>query len=236
MGTMQKTTFEDVWTSIKELSETQKKTDCQIKELGQSQAETDCQIKELRQSQAETGCQIKELRQSQAETGCQIKELRHSQAETDRQIKETGKQLKKTDAHFNTQWGRLVESLVEGDLVKRLNERGIPVQRTVTNGKSTFEQQEYEYDVIAINGDQVIVVEIKTTLKSNDVGHFIKKLNVFKKFFPEYSGKKVYGAVAYIRSDSGSVKYSEKNGLFIIRATGNSSRITNAEGFIPQSF
>ena len=47
-----------------------------------------------------------------------MREIRASQKETD-------KQLKKTDARFNSQWGKLVESLVEGKLVEILNERGI---------------------------------------------------------------------------------------------------------------
>ena len=186
-------------------------------------------IRELTESQKETDRQIKGLGKSQAETDRQLKE-------TDRQLKETDRQLKRTDAHFNTQWGRLVESLVEGDLVKKFNERGISVQRTVSNAKATVNQQEYEFDIIAINGDQVIVVEIKTTLRAKDVDYFTIKLNNFKNFFPEYNDKKIHGAVAYIRSDSGVVRYSEKNGLFVIRATGNSSSIINAENFFPASF
>ena len=207
-STTGKITLDDILVSIRELTESQKETDRQIKGLGKSQAETDRQLKE---------------------TDRQLKE-------TDRQLKETDRQLKRTDAHFNTQWGRLVESLVEGDLVKKFNERGIPVQRTVSNAKATVNQQEYEFDIIAINGDQVIVVEIKTTLRAKDVDYFTIKLNNFKNFFPEYKDKKIHGAVAYIRSDSGVVRYSEKNGLFVIRATGNSSSIINAENFSPASF
>ena len=39
-----------------------------------------------------------------------------------------GKQLKKTEGLFNTQWGRLMESLVEGDLLTILNQQGIQMK------------------------------------------------------------------------------------------------------------
>ena len=186
-------------------------------------------IKELTESQKETSEQLKK-------TDALIKDLRESQKDLRDSQKETDRQLKKTEASFNTRWGRLVESLVEGDLVRRLNERGIPVQTTASSVKSSPDTQRYEYDIIAINGDQVIVVEVKTTLRIKDVDYFIEKLNMFKKFFTEYKNKKIHGAVAYIRPDASSDIYSEKKGLFVIRATGNSSSIVNKKGFSPAEF
>ena len=41
-----------------------------------------------------------------------LKEVSSNQKETSEQIKEMGKQLKKTEGLFNTQWERLMESLV----------------------------------------------------------------------------------------------------------------------------
>ena len=65
------------------------------------------------------------LRDSQkkfsAETNKQIKE-------TNQGLKETNEGLKEAKGLFETQWGKLMESLVEGDLVKILNKRGIAVK------------------------------------------------------------------------------------------------------------
>ena len=78
---------------------------------------------------------IKETQENLKELSASQKELSASQKDTDRQIKETSKEVKKAQKLFNTLWGRLVESLVEGDLVKHLQEHGIEVQRTSTNEK-----------------------------------------------------------------------------------------------------
>ena len=62
--------------------------------------------------------------------------------ETDKKFKETDKlltekfqdtdkKLNKLEQLFTSQWGKLVESLVEGDVLKILNERGIEVKDTL---------------------------------------------------------------------------------------------------------
>ena len=59
-----------------------------------------------------------ELRQQKADR--EMEELRRS-------IQETGRQITRTDARFDSQWGKLMESLVEGDLVGLLSGCGIAV-------------------------------------------------------------------------------------------------------------
>ena len=177
-----------------------------------------------------------ELISSQKETDRQLKE-------TDRQIEKLGKsqeatdrQLKATDRRFNSQWGKLIESLVEGDIVNKFSERGIKVQGTTQRLKKLFEGKEYEFDIIAHNGDEIVVVEVKTTLDVDKVDHFIEKLKIFKNIYPEYADKKIYGAVAYLVADSASDKYSQNQKLFVIRATGNSSAIVNPPNFEARIF
>ena len=172
---------------------------------------------------------ITELAKAQQATDRQLKA-------TDCQLKATDRQLKATDRRFNTQWGKLVESLVAGNIAQRFSQRGIQVQGTSRRVEKTIDGKQYEFDIIVHNGDEIIVIEVKTTLDVGDVKHFIEKLKCFKKAFPEYVDKKVYGAVAYIVADAGSDKYSENKKLFVIRATGDSASIVNAQGFKPRRF
>ena len=129
-----------------------------------------------------------------------------------------------------------MESLVKGDLIKLLNEKGIEVGGLSQEHSRPFNGVEYEFDIIAVNGAEIVVVEVKTTLRPNDVDHFIKKLKDFRKVFPEYQRNVIYGAVAYLKANQGSDKSAERKGLFIIRATGSSASIANKEGFQPKSF
>ena len=48
---------------------------------------------------------------------------------------------------------------------------------------------------------------------------------------PEYAGRRIYGAVAYLKAHQQSDVRAERLGLFVIRATGSSASITNREEF-----
>ena len=168
-----------------------------------------------------------ELRQQKVDR--EMEELRRSIQETDRQIT-------RTDARFDSQWGKLMESLVEGDLVGLLSGCGIAVHSIHPRVYGRRNGTHYEFDIVAGNGDEVVVVEVKTTLKSEQVTEFLEKLQRFTVYEPLYRGKRIYGAVAYLKADSSVTLYAERQGLFVIRATGSSASIVNDEEFVPRVF
>ena len=214
---------------------TQKPTshDKEIKEIWKLLHETDQIVKETAIQMKETDRQTKETRKQMKDTDQQMKE-------TDRYLKtlakESDKRIKELDELFKGQWGKLMEALVEGDLVKLLQNKGIQVDRTYTNVKGVYKGRSWEIDIIAVNGNETVVVEVKTTLRMRDVNLFIKKLNLFTTLNPEHKGKKIYGAVAYLKTNQSSDSYAGEQGLFVIKATGSSACITNSKNFKPKNF
>ena len=97
--------------------------------------------------------ELNEIQSLIKETQKNIKDLSVSQKETDRQMKATfidlsagqkerhasqtemSKEIKKAQNLFTTQWGRLMESLVEGDLVRLLKEKGVKIERIILTSK-----------------------------------------------------------------------------------------------------
>jgi len=79
-------------------------------------------------------------------------------------------------------------------------------------------------------------VEVKTTLRVRPVEQFIERLQRAKRYLPEYSAYMVFGAVAYLRAEQGSDRYAQNQGLFVIRATGDSAAVFNPAGFEPRKF
>ena len=115
-----------------------------------------------------------------------------------------------------------MESQVAGDLVKPLNQKGINIQNILRNepGRMRYTDEHgikqemlCKIDLIATNGEEIVAVEVKTTLRVRDVDKFPGILPKFTQLLPEYSGKKVYGAVAYLQADEYSWDYAEKKGL-----------------------
>ncbi len=174
------------------------------------------------------------------ETDKQFKETEKQIKENDRllteKFKETDKKIKELTALFTSQWGKLVESLVEGDLIRLLKEKGIKVERTIQRIKGNHEGQNFEYDIVVVNGAEIIIVEVKTTLRPQDVNDFHEKLWKAKTYMSEYDNKVIYGAMAFITSEGASDRMAEKQGYFVIRATGNSSSIVNQKDFKPKAF
>ena len=209
MTAPEKKTLEEVWGLIAELTKAQKETDRQFKE-------TD-----------------RQLRESKIETD---RQLRESQKKVDHQIEKMVKNVNRITGHFDNRWGKFVESLVKGDIVKKFSARGIKVKDTSQNETTTFEGKQYEFDILVHNGEENIVVEVKTSLETKKVKDFVEKLKIFKKLFPRYSKNKIYGAVAYISADRASIEYTKSQNLFLIEATGDSSRILNPEDFKPRVF
>ena len=171
------------------------------------------------------------------------KKFQEAAKETDKKIKETWDQIKETsrgitrlERQFTSMWGKLVESLVEGDLIRLLNERGIAVERTQQRVSGKRKGQNFEFDIIAVNGDEIVVVEVKTTLKSDHIIQLISKLGHVREWLPEFHDKKVYGAVAFIHTEENVITHAQNCGLLIIRATGNSASIMNDNDFLPKTF
>ena len=156
--------------------------------------------------------------------------------ETDRKFQETDKRIREAFDLFTSQWGKLVESLVEGDLIRTLNERNIAVRRTLRRVEGRFGDTHFEFDIIAINGEEVVIVEVKTTLRPKDIRRFIEKLENAKIWMPEYAPNKIYGAVAFLQSEAEAARMAEKQGLFVINATGDSAIIVNDAAFKPKAF
>ena len=226
MMTTKTATPEEVWAVIKENAEG-------MKELRKAQQRTEKEnaegMKELRKAQQRT----------EKENAEGMKELRKA-------LRELTKNQNQANGQFNRKWGQFLENLVKGDLVKLLGERNIKVARVQprmvfcdSNGREIG-----EFDLVAINGEEIVAVEVKTTLTKEKVQKFIAQLKMFKKYFPEYANKVIYGAVAFLcepenKEARGAAKYSEENGLFVIMSPGGSSNVTtmsNAKDFKPKAF
>ena len=193
---------------------------------------------ERRIAEAEAAAKREEERRiEEAKRDQKDRELRTEfRAELKANFRESRRRINKLDELFNSQWGKLVEALVDGRVVNILNKIGIKVEQTTQRSEGFYEGKKQEIDILAINGDEIVAIEVKTTLRPEDIRVFEDKLKVLKLWMRQYAGEKIYGAVAYIRADAGSAELAAKRGLFVIKAVGASAYLTNAEGFKPRTF
>ncbi|MGQ9863721.1 MAG: hypothetical protein ACUVRD_04475, partial [Bacteroidia bacterium] len=201
--------------------------DRQLKETDRQLKETDRQLSE----------KLKETDRQLKETDRQLREILRDLAQQIRENdKQTTRKLRQLEGLFVGQWGKLVESLVSGDLVRLLKERGLEVNQLYERARTLYAGRIVEIDILAANGEDIVAVEVKTTLWVKDVREFIERLKIMKEAFPSYRGKNLYGAIAYIRVEEKADVYAAGEGLYVIRATGKSASIINDKDFKPRRF
>ncbi|MBK6571340.1 MAG: hypothetical protein IPO72_07495 [Saprospiraceae bacterium] len=170
------------------------------------------------------------------ETDLQFKETDRRFKETDRQFKDTDRKINKTIHLFESQWGKFVESLVNGNLIHILRSKGIDVHDTTQRRKGEHNGRQFEFDIIAKNGSEIVIVEVKSTLNVQVVKDFLDELSQVRDWLEEYKDFKLYGAVAFLTADEESPLFSERQGLFVIKATGDSAILVNKDDFRPKEW
>jgi Holliday junction resolvase-like predicted endonuclease len=226
-------TFEKVWTMFQE---SDKKMEKIFQEIERQSKDTDKKFQDTDKKFQDTDKKFQDTDRKFQDTDKKFQDTDKKFLETDKLFKESDKKLKKLETLFISQWGKLMESLVEGDLIPLLQARGIKVDQTTQRTTKIYNSFPFEIDIIAMNGEEVVFVEVKTTLFPKHVEHFLEKMNVIQDVFPHYKGKKIYGAMAYLRQESEAAMYAMKQGLYVIRATGKSASIINTTDFTAKLF
>ena len=242
-----KATMGEVWAAIKATEEARLKGE---EALRKSQQRTEEALSKSQQRTEEARLKGEEaLRKAQQRTEeARLKgeeALKEAQQKTEAALQKLTENLNKASGDFTNKWGRFLESLVKGDLVKVLKGRNIEVVRVqprlvyYENGREAG-----DFDLVAVNGKEVVAVEVKTTLTVRKVQKFMDSLKRFKEYFPEYGDRVVYGGVAYLCEPEdgeakGAAEFSQENGLFVIVSPGGESSVTtisNPRGFEPRAF
>ena len=172
-----------------------------------------------------------------------FRETREQIEKTDKQVEKTDKQvermsrkveqLNETVNSLTGKWGKFVEGLVTPAAVRMFKERGIEVSELHTRSKAQRNGEEMEIDVLLENEEYVVAIEVKSTLKVEDVNEHIEDLRRLRQFFPRFKEQKLIGAVAGIVIEEEADKYAYRKGLFVITQTGEMVKILNDEKFKP---
>jgi hypothetical protein len=159
--------------------------------------------------------------------------------EANHTMEELKKQVRATTEAVNSLTTPLclfIEEMVEPAVVRLFQERGIDVTQTMSRLKSQRPGAAMEIDIVAVNGSKLVAVECKSRLSKDDVNDFVTRLQRFKVAFPQFREFRIYGAVAGIEIDQGIDAYAYRQGLFVIKQSGETVKIVNDAQFQPVGF
>ena len=180
-----------------------------------------------------------------------FRETREQMKETDRKMKETdrkldrmieaseqrSKRLDKKISALGSRIGEIVESMVRGNIVDKFRVLGYDVTECSRN--KFFEYKKLgirgEIDLFLDDGDVAILIEVKTTLETEDVRNHIERLEKYRRYVDaKGSGDKRHfiGAVAGAVASKEVIHFAYKQGLHVIVQSGDAVEIVPPpEGF-----
>ncbi len=172
--------------------------------------------------------------------------------ETDRQFKETDKQFKETDKQFKetdrklkelgvqigglgNKFGLYNEGLFMPSLIK-IMEYDFHCNYYTNNTKIKNNGSSFEIDFWGTSPEACYIVEVKSLLKTEAIKQLEKTIHSFKKAFPEYAKRKIYGAIASTQYSDEIKKEVIKAGFYFISISDDVVKLKNPKGFKPKQW
>ena len=133
---------------------------------------------------------------------------------------------------FTRRFGEIVEYMVAPNLREKFKEMGLKFHEAMTDRVFSDDDDDntlFEVDVFLQNGDKAMLVEVKTTLTTEDVKDHIERLEKMRKYADLHGDKHVFlGAVAGVVMTSNVKKYALKQGFYVIEPAGGEPSLASA--------
>jgi hypothetical protein len=208
-----KVTLDDVWAGFAELHELHKETEKAIKDTQKAIEETQ---RNMRITHKETEKVIEETQRNMSIT----------HKETEKAIKETQRNI----GGLNNTMGSLVEHIMTPGLPRKFKPLGFTFDRVTTVKWADGEGNIYtEIDGLLENGSQAMVVEVKTTLRREDINDHLKRMERVRIYADKHGDKREFlGAMAAAIIDKDTKGYALSQGFFVIEPSGEDVKVTKS--------
>ncbi len=193
------------------------KTDAQMAKTNAQMAKTDAQMAKTDAQMAKTDIKFAELAKAQKQAAAQF-------AKTELQIDRTCKEV----GNLGRGRGEIAEEFFYQSLRKQPRVGGIEFDHVYRHWAYSVGDISDEYDVILVNGDQLLLVEVKARADINDMSKLIKrKIPNFRLLFPSYNDYKVLGAMASLTTSDELIEKAKELGIFFLTQQGEHVVLVN---------
>ena len=205
----QDATFEDIRAILRDVAKSQKKTAREIREIQRIGERERNEMRKIAEQE------WRELRES-------LKETSELQRETDKRIGKLGNRL-----------GEMIEYMVKPCLLEKFREMGFDFtkaysQATIEDDKNNIIT---EIDITLENGDEVMIVEVKSKPTINDITDHIERMEKVRRHADLHGDRRILlGTVAGMIMNRSEKIFALKNGFYVAEPSGETFDITVPEG------
>jgi len=158
------------------------------------------------------------------------KRMEESRREFREEMKESRREFDKRMEKLTSRVGEIVEHMIGGDnIITQFQALGYDVNDHYRNRKFGIKNttSSGQIDMILEDGDVEILIEVKTTLRNDDVFDHIERLEKYRRWMDSKGqGKKRYiGALACAVTAENVIQFAQKKGMFVILQLGNTVEI-----------
>jgi len=159
-------------------------------------------------------------------------------------IRETGLQMKETDKKMGdlyNRFGEMAEHLVAPGIAARFNERGFHFDSIMPGGIKIVDEQRKviaEIDLLLENGEYIIAIEVKATVRPNDVEHHIRRLEILREHRAKKheKPKKIQGAIAGAIFGAAEKQAVREAGFYVLEQSGDTMKMDIPSDFVPREW
>jgi hypothetical protein len=159
-----------------------------------------------------------------------IAEVNKAHKETEEAHKRTEEVLRETQkaiSGLSNTLGTLVERIMTPGLPGKFRKFGFTFDKITTVRWAVDGSIYTEIDGLLENGDQAMVVEVKTTLRQEDIDDHLERMEKVRKYADDHGDKRQFlGAIAATITDENSKRYALKKGFFVIEPSGEDVKVT----------
>jgi len=178
------------------------------------------------------------------ETDRIVKEVAQIVRENAERQKETERQMKKTHRKMGdlyNRFGEMAEHLVAPGIAKRFNERGFHFDSIMPGGIRIVDEQgetKTEIDLMLENGEYIIAIEVKATVRPKDVEHHIRRLEILREHRKKKQDKpkRIQGAIAGAIFGAAEKQAVIEAGFYALEQSGDTMKMVIPNDFVPREF
>ncbi|MDR2864319.1 MAG: hypothetical protein LBV68_01750 [Spirochaetaceae bacterium] len=163
--------------------------------------------------------------QEEAEAKADAK-FREERAEAERLAEKRMEQIDKRLGKLTNRIGEIIEHLVTPNVLEKFKKMGFSFNRTARNiyiqdkdGKTLT-----EIDTVFQNGEDVMIVEVKTHPTTDDIVRHAKRMTLLQTQ-NMYPGLNLYGAIAAAVIDDETRNFAIEQGFYVLEQSGDTMKI-----------
>jgi predicted AAA+ superfamily ATPase len=192
------------------------------------------EIDRIKQESAEIRKETDRIKQESARIREETERI-HKQ--TERIVKRNSRQM----GDLHRRFGEMAEHLVAPGIAARFNERGFHFDSIMPGGIKIVDEQRKviaEVDLLLENGEYIIAIEVKITVRPHDVEHHIRRLEILREHRTKKQDKpkRIQGAIAGAIFGAAEKQAVIEAGFYALVQSGDTMKMDIPSDFVPREW